>query len=87
MLFEDRLGVLSTLGLRALKAPAALVGTRPGKRRWEGEGAGAMGGLSMVYSTPILRRMARRGVLCTWSVLGTPGLGRGAGVGALFTIL
>ena len=47
---------------------------------------GAIAPVSMMHGAPIPRRMPRRGVLCTRSVLGAPGLGSGAGVGAPCTI-
>ena len=63
--------------------------SRPQPRSANGpvNGAGKWAGrtrshLSMVYNTPLPGPMARRGALCTNSVLNTPGLGSGAGVGA-----
>ena len=77
---------LSTLGpAERFWRPSPMLGGRLGERRWEGEGRRDRV-LSMVHNTPILLWMARPGGPCTRSVLSTPGLGSGAGVGVLCTI-
>jgi hypothetical protein len=75
-----RARIRAPCGVAAAPGSVAVERRRPGKRRREGRGAGAIAGAENLHSTTIPPQMARPVELCMKSMRYTTGLGSGAGV-------